>query len=435
MPVVKLLNGDLITIENVTPESVGQFLNIKPRHVNLVSITSDDQNPSYLALIDKSVRYKITSPKELTRSEKFSAEWMNCTNPDVLKWCAAHLKSHFLPNSTLFKNPNEVIVDGCITLLTSSNSTEVPAAFFANSSDKALDFLFDHPQLISHVSMYLNTNRRAVDYVMDTVRHELSVEPMTDKAHNLCVHANLLLVQPYEDVLHFAIECFAKVGIKRATFEFADRAFVFLKKNPCSFARELLVECFDYVDKNSRHLYLSGSSIGEDLERYIMEGTLDMDDIGSDEEFATFLSNPHPVAVKWILSNLRDRLVNINSISSTQLNYLSQNTADEIVEMLTDRFQSALGSLAANSNPKIVDMLLNGFLKTWDTLPIEIRQRLQPYLKKNDSAHVGHFVLTHIPSLSFMEKIHIVNNIQTYMTHSASEYDREEVYVEVKSFE
>lgn len=341
--ILRLLNGDLLETECKTADEAKMLLS---HHLTVptdrIHITKNEHDNQHLVFIVPTPQIVITSenivrdfPVDQLAHYPFDTTWLaECVNQSILDLFRPHLRSfHYL-----FANPG--MADEIMGYLSSIDPDHPPRephsphiwrfkCLSLNPHDRVVDYLFVHPHLIYNSQFKLNSNRRAVKYILDhfsnhPVRlvewagffkhpYPESVEYVWNgiRAQAFLQPGNFDLRNPCELAFLPANDCDKANELRNRDFTFGNGCCQ--SSNP-----ELLRKCIEYVTKN-----------GGDPPREL-------------------LANPSPVTVEWLLLH--------PNILETKARICQTNPHNDIVAYYLDECPSLIdvSALARNHNTRAI---------------------------------------------------------------------------------
>ena len=190
---IKFLNGDLLhltgsSLQDAIPSIADYLRDIKQlensfRCVKVIQTTGDDPDTLY--------GFALITPKSILSLPSLSLSSMDPSLYEMLRECVNESLLHHIFNILddpvmrasvnedgqtlesliwrhLVKNPHTLVVDRIFT----RDDLEIwdhRQGMSANPSDRVLDFLFEHPDRIYPQTMLLNSNPRAIDWIIHHV--------------------------------------------------------------------------------------------------------------------------------------------------------------------------------------------------------------------------------------------------------------------------
>lgn len=395
--IVKLLNGDLLCLdaenERDIIEQVSKVLAVPSFNVEIHKYVSssefsesDEKTESidYVAVtrtaalaIDTS---KIRAMCSYTIIEKRIPEKYisTCVNPDMIRYlvtlltpaCVQSVGIHYY----IAKNPHHDIVERVIELIREKENENIFPTFSANPSEKAVEFLIAHPHLIHWQWFSYNKNRKAILYAMEHGSYNV-LRGDDHNQFNLCS----LLQNPYRDVLDFVLtkshydgdKIFWGVNSMKEPFLQACERIERIEEDTEEYAQlsHYVARARTVFEQQHRICpmweFYASSNVPEWLEQFLhyFHTLTDTQRMGLD----AFMSNPHPIAVDWVLNNVRIYGVHVNGwkLPGCEATYMYipaavyRNPNPRIVERLlkvNDRSFNNLRVPFVNTNEKMIEV-------------------------------------------------------------------------------
>lgn len=346
---VKLLNGDLLTIDdsNDTVEKIVhailQFVHT-PTHNNIhihlvsegISEAERELGIAFYAIFDTRQIVHVQNIFGSIAACNDNTDWLQtCVNADILN-AVLNAKWDWTECIDILSNPHPLVVDAIL-----NNERAYKNIFVStNSSDTLLDFLFhQHPDLVSYSNLLRNRNRRAVLYAFDSGRIHY-----TDVVHhidNLCsMHGN------DEEIITHVLTVLEQQSNK----DFWPLAE--LLSTPHDYLASKLVSIIENMSdlcRNWCHRYLLEFGRNTQLVMSAIHG-VQKENI-PDRIWA------NPCASEWILEN----------IEHNNIHMLAKNPNDRVVDYVlshivgdddTCDITKMIPYVLANSNPRMVKKLI-----------------------------------------------------------------------------
>ena len=388
---IKLLNGDLIAVEDSTNDreicrQLGEEMQISPYRIRLFSDEESEEskeskeNIRYALVLEKD---QVKMPCAIDQYTKYEF-LQNCTNVQILSKCldicrqtsySHDANSHMWLD--LLLNPHPLVVDHLLAIPELHNRTFY-RTLSGNPSDRVVDWLIDeHPERIHMELFFRNTNPRAIEYVMTHVSlytaHQF-MQTHFEKFIRKVARTTEQIQWLYTTLVPSGVFTEFKLTWDLCLNESDAFCEVFIEKYP--------TPSFDYmfpVLPRSHHEKMIPYYLYY-LDKYsscIMNDTNDTNDTNKYYNVVNFAaSHPHPAIVGWwvrqgekILTHhkeypnrantLWERLVSKHKLA------LHSNPSEEMVDWLSNQFFCCFDWFALNRNPRALERCLKEWRKGW----------------------------------------------------------------------
>lgn len=411
MMILQLLNGDLFETEC---KDIHEARLLLSHHLSVpidrIHITTDcNEHVQHLVFISPTPQLVIRAenivrdfPIDQFGHYPFDTSWLGeCVNQSILDMFRPHLRSFH----NLFANPG--MVEEILGYLSSIDPDHPPRETYSpnlfrirclnlNPHDRIVDFLFAHPHLIDRVYFKRNSNRRAVNYVLDHLRDGIEWAPF--------------FKHPYPESVEYVWNSLREGEVKKAfrrpaNFHFhvnSPHELASLPANDCEKANELRKRDFDTVN-------IFGNGCCQSSDPELLRKCIHYLDKYRCAPPHALLINPSPVVVEWLLEH--PNILERNAV------VCQSNPNDHIVTYFVDEYPGLINidALATNPNPKAIQWVQKWLETRRDT------ETIYASLRWFHTAHIR-YILNHPHStniklrLSFvLERLSTVEDLEVIL--------------------
>lgn len=381
---IKLLNGDLLTVENGANNreihhQLGEHLQISPYRIRFVVDTHENETTNESKGESKgeskdntTIRHVLVMEKDQVRMPIQCLESLSdysflkrCNNVPILRKCLDICRdgeygedsyNMWLP---LLQNPHPIVVDHLFSI-PELHTRHFYRTLSGNPSERVVNWLIDeHPERI-HISLFLrNTNLRAIEYMMTHIYPGGVYATQFDHFVRKIVSTDEQIEWLYRRLVPFGTftEFALTLDLCLNSSDAAARSFARRYPTP----EKAYEEC-TIPDTTIRVLPRSYSDEMVPYYVYYLKQSEKKgekhEDVYNVLDFAA--SHPHPAIVDWWKRTLsQNKLVGRHNIP------LHSNPSDEMVDWLTNQPFCCFDLFAFNPNPRALEMCLRKWQKGW----------------------------------------------------------------------
>lgn len=387
--VIKLLNGDLVAIDNGASDreirhQLGELLNISPYRIRFVDTkeseeeseeeeskdTNKDEEKAtfrHVLVMEKDhVRMPIESLNNLSEYHFLK----RCNNVPILRKCLDICREHEYGEEcdkmwlSLLQNPHPIVVDHLLAI-SELHTRDFYRTLSGNPSERVVNWLIDeHPERI-HLPLFLcNTNVRAIEYMMAHIYPGGVYATQFDQFIRKVVNTDEQIEWLYRRLVPFGTftELTLTHDLCLNSSDAAARSFVrryptpekayeecmvpetTIRVLPRSYSEQMVPYYLYYLEQGEKKYANAGKNGDWKTVWYVLD-------------FAA--SHPHPSIVEWWKRKVYDGDMGKHNIP------LHSNPSDEMVDWLSGKPFCCFDLFAFNPNPRALERCLTAWRKGW----------------------------------------------------------------------